>query len=699
MKSIGLYAILFVLIGSLLPVACSYQESKPFKIGVLLPLTGPEAIDSNEVLDWATEMVNVDGGIKGHRIELVYRDTNESDIVKLAQELIDDRSIRIVIGPGSSAEIYDIAPMFIKNKKLLISPLSTAGDVYRAFGGKKFFWRTSQSDIAQIRTILNLLYSRGVKRISLIYEDSAYGKTYSDWTGFFSIELGIELLNLVKFTAGQNDFSSVMQQALVAQPEYIICAAFSSDAVKIKRELDNIGSPVKLFFTDAAETPYLIEELGEAAEGLELVTPAADPNSGFEKAYETKFGYLPYDFAAATYDAFLLSVYTLARYEYKAGKENIEESLNNIVSARGAKMGWDRMNEVITLIRQGELPNIEGASGPLEFDKDFGVDPVETFYSHNIVETRSGLRDFWTVGTVSSSESLNAGVLGEGASAGRTIGSQKHAELGEIGGITYTPEERRDLWAVIVATSAGWENYRHQADGLAVYNLLKSNGLNDDKIMLFLIDDISNSEENAMKGNVHHTVGGNNLRQNAVIDYSGEQVTVDSFKNVMLGNKAPGTSSVLQTNENSNILVYIVNHGGNGLIPFEYGGGLEAEELGEIIEDMYQDKKYRQMLIMIEVCFAESMALNIKAPGVVVLTSSSKTESSFGANYDSGIRAWLADDFTYQVINILSAGQDLSIADLYTSVYQRVAGSHVRLKNYNNFGDVYHTFISEFISK
>jgi phosphatidylinositol glycan class K len=142
-----------------------------------------------------------------------------------------------------------------------------------------------------------------------------------------------------------------------------------------------------------------------------------------------------------------------------------------------------------------------------------------------------------------------------------------------------------------------------------------------------------------------------------------------------------------------------VNHGGNGIIPFQYGGGLNAEELGEIVEDMHQDKKYRQMLMMIEVCFAESMALNIKTPGVVVLTSASKTESSFGANYDSGIRAWLADDFTYQVLDTLSRGQDLSISDLYTIVYQRVAGSHVRLKNYSNFGDVYHTFISEFISK
>ncbi|MFC1984300.1 C13 family peptidase [Chloroflexota bacterium] len=699
MKRIILLVILFTLLSTVLMSVCSCREQKTLKIGVLLPLTGPEAVDSGEVLDWATDKANIGGGIDGRKVELIYKNTYERNIVELAQEFIDDSSIQVVIGPGSSAEVYDIAPMFIKNKKLLISPLSTAGDVFRAFGSKKFFWRTCQSDVAQIRTILYLLASRDVKRISLIYEDSIYGQTFFNWSGFFSLELGVELLNVVKFQNGQGDFSDVVSQALEGGPDYIICVAFSADAVNIKKELDEREGPAKLFLTDAAETPYLIEELGDAAEGLELTTPAADPASGFEKAYEIEFGYLPYDFAATTYDAWLLSVCTLARYQSEAGKERIEESFASIISGHGVRVRWDKVNEAIALILGGELPDIEGASGPLEFDKDFGVDPIETFYSHCRIETRDGFRDYWTLATISSSQSLGVGILDKDASAYRTLASKKHVELLESGAINYVPKERKDLWAVIIATSAGWENYRHQADALAMYHLLKSNGVNDDKIILFLIDDIASSETNPIKGNVHHSVGGKNLRESVVIDYSGEQVSVDTFKNVMLGNRMPGTSSVLETNENSNILIYIVNHGGNGLIPFEYGGVLGTEELGEVVDIMYQSNKYRQMFIMIEVCFAESMTLNIKASGVVVLASASKTESSFGANYDSNIRAWLSDDFTYQIINVLSREQNLSISDFYTSVYQRVAGSHVRLKNHSNFGDIYDTSISEFISK
>jgi glycosylphosphatidylinositol transamidase (GPIT) subunit GPI8 len=237
-----------------------------------------------------------------------------------------------------------------------------------------------------------------------------------------------------------------------------------------------------------------------------------------------------------------------------------------------------------------------------------------------------------------------------------------------------------------------------------MYNLLKSNGVEDDKIILLLIDDIAHHEKNRMKGDVHHTVGGNNLREDAVIDYSGmevafefEVVNVENLKNVLLGNKTADTPDVLETNENSNIFIYIVNHGGPGYIPFSEGGELTAEEFREIIEEMYKNKKYRQMFILIEVCFGESMALDIETPGVVFLIGASKNEPSFGANYDSEINAWLADDFTYQFLKIVSKEKNISIADLYTNVYERVAGSHVRLKNYDNFGDILTTPISEFI--
>lgn len=697
MKRIFSVLILLALIFSVMISACSclIRDTAPLRIGVLLPLTGPDAVASDEVLDWAAANVNENGGIKNRKIELVYKDTNERDISELAQEFIDDRSIKIVIGPSSSTELYEIASAFIENEKILISPTSTAGDIFRAFGGERFIWRTCQSDVAQVRTILYIIASRDAEKISFIYEDSIYGKTFSDWIGFFSIELGIELLNMVKFECGQEDFSWVVNKALEDDPDYIVCAAFPDDAVRIKKELDQAENSAQLFLTDAAQAPHLIKGLGEAAEGLEGITPAPDPTAGFDVAYRLRFGHGPPPFAATTYDAFILSLCALARQEYTP-REGIQESFEKVVTGRGTRVGWDKVaiNDAVKQILQGELPDIDGASGTLEFDEKFGVDPIETFYSHWRVEKQ----DFSLVEVIGSGQSSRIGVVKEGASAYRTLASEKFAELEEKGEISYIPKDKRDLWAVIIATDSGWENYRHQADALAIYNWLRSNGVQDNRIILFLIDDISSSERNPTKGNVHHKVDGKNLREGVVIDYSGSEANIQNFSNVLLGKVSDKARDVLRTDESCNIFIYVVGHGGDGFISFEYGGKFEERQLLEIIEDMYRNGKYRQIFMISETCHGESMALNLETPGVLYFTGASRNEPAFACNYDREIDAWLADDFTYQVLGAISKDPDLSLLELYTNVSERVAGSHVMLMNYSGFGNIAVTSVCEFNS-
>ena len=44
-----------------------------------------------------------------------------------------------------------------------------------------------------------------------------------------------------------------------------------------------------------------------------------------------------------------------------------------------------------------------------------------------------------------------------------------------------------DNWAVIVDTSRYFFNYRHSSNALAVYDLVRSNGIPDSKIILMVI--------------------------------------------------------------------------------------------------------------------------------------------------------------------------------------------------------------------
>lgn len=57
-----------------------------------------------------------------------------------------------------------------------------------------------------------------------------------------------------------------------------------------------------------------------------------------------------------------------------------------------------------------------------------------------------------------------------------------------------------DHWAVIVVGSAGYENYRHHADGCHAYQLALKNGIPEDQIIMFAYDNVADSYSNPYRG-------------------------------------------------------------------------------------------------------------------------------------------------------------------------------------------------------
>uniref|UniRef100_A0ACD6AL39 Uncharacterized protein n=1 Tax=Avena sativa TaxID=4498 RepID=A0ACD6AL39_AVESA len=61
-------------------------------------------------------------------------------------------------------------------------------------------------------------------------------------------------------------------------------------------------------------------------------------------------------------------------------------------------------------------------------------------------------------------------------------------------------EEEVTRWAVLVAGSSGYENYRHQADVCHAYQILKRGGLKEENIVVFMYDDIAKNPANPRHG-------------------------------------------------------------------------------------------------------------------------------------------------------------------------------------------------------
>ena len=55
-------------------------------------------------------------------------------------------------------------------------------------------------------------------------------------------------------------------------------------------------------------------------------------------------------------------------------------------------------------------------------------------------------------------------------------------------------------WAVLVAGSNGYFNYRHQADICHAYQILRRNGIPDERIIVMMYDDIAHNTNNPTPG-------------------------------------------------------------------------------------------------------------------------------------------------------------------------------------------------------
>ncbi len=155
----------------------------------------------------------------------------------------------------------------------------------------------------------------------------------------------------------------------------------------------------------------------------------------------------------------------------------------------------------------------------------------------------------------------------------------------------YASAAKSDHWAVIMAGSNTYSNYRHQADSHHAVKIMMENGIPRDQIIHLAYDDVANSRYNPFPGQLFNKptdagTPGVNVYDQSEIDYSGSAVNKQNFFNVLLGDDSNGPA--LKSDENSKVFVYFVDHGGAGLICTPQGSQdwIYADELDSTLQTM-----------------------------------------------------------------------------------------------------------------
>ena len=239
-------------------------------------------------------------------------------------------------------------------------------------------------------------------------------------------------------------------------------------------------------------------------------------------------------------------------------------------------------------------------------------------------------------------------------------------------------------WAVLVSTSRFWFNYRHLANVLSFYRTVKRLGIPDSQIILMLPDDMACNPRNTFPGAVFNDKSRSldlydeksaldSLGMGGIeVDYRGNEVTVENFIR-LLTDRWPTSqphSKRLMTNAQSNILIYMTGHGGNQFLKFQDSEEISSPDIADAFEQMYEKKRYNELLFMIDTCQANTMYEAFYTPGVLATGSSAKDQSSYSHHADLDVGVAVIDRWTYYYLEFLenhitSTDSNVTLGDLF----------------------------------
>ena len=692
-------------------------------------------------------------------LKLEWHDELTEDLTRLGQELGEREDVMAVIGPFSNDGVALLAPGCQSTHKPVIAPTATSEEIIRRFAvgtagvsnKEPFLWSLTETDITFCEVLMNMYASYALNFVhdkstpaALFAPNDSYGRTFYDWGPYQAEEMGIRFSHNDMYTSDADlrqrmkayydelDQLSYFGSVLTGNFCVIETTQQLLDMARLrmewwgedpdepfpeedKNEMQEILEGwARIWFAFSNLTQESLDALGPQAlhvlQYYQGFSPYADPTTGFEKSYEVKFGNKPTFAECKFYDALMLAAFAASYAEHHPDVTDINQAIIDITTPHAEQLksaAWSQtsMELYLSALEQGQLMDFKGASGEIRFDNETYTSAIHTTYVHwQIHDGKIQHRNYLSSDGSHRTSSTMAAWSWLAKNAEEAFA--RSAENKDAG-ISYPALTAQ--YAVLVQGSNGWNNYRHQADVLSVYQMLKTKGFDDDHIILIIDKALASDAMNPEPGIIRAEDGGKDLLAGSSMDYDNADISPSDISNILLGVKTDKTPVVLPKDAGQNVLLFWSGHGhnhaNNGADELvwrnaDVGRGMTADLLRQTISLMHQQGHYRKMFVLTEPCFSEAVITPLVGiPGVLAMSSAGTFEQSFADNWSTELGVWRCDRFSRNLVTHLTASPTTTYRDLYLFCAQRTLGSHVHIVNSAHFGNLYTTGPQEFFEK
>ena len=336
---------LFLLIG-----VGSVSAEETFKVGILCPITGTQAVMSEDLMTGfklAQEEINAAGGILGKPVKLIIEDTETrpSPGMDAARKLIEVDKVKIISGGFSSGVALPIAKYCQQNKILAVFQPPTS-PLFRNVGS--YIFLTNVLDNYKGKVIADFAVAdSGKKRFATMFMNNAFGKALMDETLKNLKKQGAQIVTNVVYEMNKVDYKAELQRLFSKKPEAVIATFYAKEGLVTAKQAYEMGmlsvNKVPWYVPEMTSSfASAIKKIPQVVDGIKGLNPL-QPGGLYMEKFRKKMGREPITaYAAMNYDA-LIMIAMAANFANSTDPTVIRDTLRKIDDwYKGQSTGGDK---------------------------------------------------------------------------------------------------------------------------------------------------------------------------------------------------------------------------------------------------------------------------------------------------------------------------------------------------------------------
>ena len=360
------------------------QTECPVKLGAVFGVSGPMGQVGERIAEtgqFAVDIFNEAGGVKGCEVEYVLRDTQGQPAVGVdaAKSLVDLEGVPALIGDVSSGVSLPIlTSVAVPAKVTQVSCCSTSPsftELAKSGQTEGYWFRTYATNRTQAAMGALITTEQGYERTAVIYVNTDFGVTLAEQFAKDLEKLGGTVTAMVAYNESQPSYRAEVTVALEGDPNSLYLIAFPVDGATITREWLQLGGTGNLVVNNSLRSADYLAAVGPQhltnLIGYDGASPRTESANTFNELFQERFDGPPDGPGLhSVFDAVTVVLLAMEASDEISGT-SIRDNIRKVTSQDGIEVypGAEEMARAKQLLADGQTIRYVGATGPFQFDE------------------------------------------------------------------------------------------------------------------------------------------------------------------------------------------------------------------------------------------------------------------------------------------------------------------------------------------